>query len=118
MINSTAGKSLNISAPEWFLDPDFIKWFNYRLGAGLATWQPHAELLKLGNATDSYCDFFVAVDSNLTGEGSDEDMPEKYWDAIIEECKKHFVPKRGDYHIIVRIMPMQQATALLESALL
>jgi hypothetical protein len=53
----------------------------------------------------AYADCFVGVDPGFNGEGTDSDMPEKYWDVVVEEAKKACVGS-PDVHVMVWLSPV------------
>jgi hypothetical protein len=74
------GSYLRINLPDMFEDAAFIAFLNDPK-TNIATWHH--------TATDptphSYSDCFVQFDN---GEGSDSDMPEKWWNLICEICEE------------------------------
>lgn len=93
------GVSLRISAPEFFKDPEFIKWLNN--GDRKFTWHDTGE-------PDEWSDVVVAVDPSLTGEGSDSDMPEAIWNQIVQACRDHYKDRAitNGVHILVWLTPI------------
>ncbi len=55
--------------------------------------------------THAYADCFVGVDPGFNGEGTDSDMPEKYWNIIVEEARKACVGA-PDVHVLVWLSPV------------
>lgn len=53
----------------------------------------------------AYADCFVGVDPAFNGEGTDSDMPEKYWDIVVEEARKACIGK-PDVHVMVWLSPV------------
>lgn len=87
---------LSINAPEWFAEADFLQWLNTP-SRPLMTWH------NKGSEANEWSDTVVFVDPSLSGEGSENgEMPDKYWDFIVSECRSHFRPSTG-FHIVVRI---------------
>lgn len=54
----------------------------------------------------AYSDCFVGVDPAFNGEGTDSDMPEKYWDVIVEEARKVARGHNG-LHVMVWLSPVE-----------
>lgn len=87
-------QGLTINAPQFFADQAFRRWLaeeNTKL-----TWYR-------GRDIDEWSDVVVLVDPGLTGEGSDSDMPEAIWNAIVEACRTHLGPRPGQPHYMVRL---------------
>lgn len=55
----------------------------------------------------TYADCFVGVDPTFSGEGTDSDMPEKFWDAVVEAAKDASGPNRDGLHILVWLSPTE-----------
>ncbi len=53
----------------------------------------------------AYADCFVGVDPAFNGEGTDSDMPEKYWDVVVEEARKACAGS-PDVHVLVWLSPV------------
>ncbi|MDF0490425.1 hypothetical protein PX554_20045 [Sphingomonas sp. H39-1-10] len=87
-------QGLVLNAPEFFADKDFVAWL--RSDVPKFTWHR-------GDAPDEYSDVVVLVDPDLGGEGSDSDMPEHIWTAIVEQCRTHLGASPGQSHYMVRI---------------
>ena len=68
-------KCVVIYAAALYQDPAFVAWLNDRAGKGLATWHT-------GKVPGDYSDVFIHV--ALPEDGSDSDMPEHCWKAILE----------------------------------
>lgn len=86
---------IRISAPEWFKETEFLDWLNS--DRPIMSWHPK------GQEPTEWSDTIVFVDPGLGGEGSEEgEMPDKYWDQIIEACRSQFVVSSG-FHIVVVI---------------
>lgn len=75
-----------INAPEFFDDPDFIKYIE-RSGAPVATWH------EPGEPAGPFSDVIVFVDPDLSGDGSNTDMPQYIWDTIVEALKRRYGPE-------------------------
>lgn len=90
-------RSLVIHWPEAFKDPDFLSWLNN--ASPKATWHSTG-------TPGEFSDVFVLVDSSLNGEGSDSDMPEHIWTAIVGQCRGAFQAAASEYHIVVRLSPV------------
>ncbi len=92
---------LNINAPEFFKDEKFVQWLNDH-NRSLMTWH------KKGQRPGEGSDIVTFVDPSLSGDGSDDgEMPDKYWDLIVNLCRKHFKPSDG-FHIVVRITNLSE----------
>jgi hypothetical protein len=72
---------VEISAPEFYRDPDFLKWLN-NPDRHQATW--HVK----GKRVNEFSDLFFTYDG---GEGSDSDMPSPIWEKIHQELKQRGV---------------------------
>lgn len=86
---------IQINAPAYFDDPGFLKWLNDPQ-TNVMTWH------KKGSAINDYSDVVVMVDPSLCGEGTDSDMPEAIWDAVVTYTRK-FVGEGQTRHIPVWI---------------
>lgn len=73
------GRYLRINMPDMFKDEEFIDYLN-DLDNTLATWHTRGD-----PNPHEYSDCFLWFDN---GEGSNDDIPEKWWDLICEICKK------------------------------
>ena len=72
-MNIERGVSLRISAPEFFQDPEFVKWLNN--DERKFTWHD-------GGTPDEWSDVVVGVDPSLNGDGTDDTMPVHIWNQI------------------------------------
>ena len=72
---------LRINWPEVYEDPEFVEWLNNPENIH-ATWHR-------GEEPNEYSDLFFTWDSV---EGSDSDMPERYWDKICEIAEEQYGP--------------------------
>lgn len=104
LVKSDVRLSLSIDAAEWYQDSVFYNWFNSRLGKGIATFQHAAQPLN-GSGDQDCADLFVTVSPRFSGDGSDSDMPAKYWDAIVEACRIQFGENAFQDYIIVTLKP-------------
>lgn len=87
-------RGIVINSPEYFADPAFREW--------LANGQP--KFTWFTGQIDEWSDVIVLVDTSLSGEGSDSDMPEPIWNQIVAACAEHLGPDRGDVcHYMVRL---------------
>lgn len=77
-MNSGLIKCVRLDAPEFYKDPDFVKWLNESKKGIIATWHT-------GGAPNDFSDIFVTYDG---GDGSNSDMPEHIWDEISLTCRK------------------------------
>lgn len=87
--------ALQINAPELFQDAAFLEWLNNPKTI-VFTWHPK------GESPDEWSDVIVGIDPSLNGEGSDSDMPEHCWDALVDLCRDCLSPSNG-YHVLVRL---------------
>lgn len=55
----------------------------------------------------AYSDCFVGVDATFNGEGTDSDMPEKFWDAVVEAARNEPGPNPNGLHILVWLSPTE-----------
>jgi hypothetical protein len=72
------GDYLRINMPDMFADPEFRDYLNDP-DTTIATWHTQGD-----PNPHEYSDCFVQFDN---GEGSNADMPKKWWDLICEICK-------------------------------
>lgn len=87
-------RGLVINAPEFFADPAFQNWLND--GRPKMSWH------RPGEQISEWSDVVVLVDPTLTGEGSDADMPDQFWNRIVSACRDHLGPSRAPtahYHV-------------------
>lgn len=75
----TEGLVLNV--PDWFEDAEFTEWLNSPRTT-VMTWHPKGEL------PNEWSDVLVLVDPSLDGDGTDSDMPERFWNAIVDACRE------------------------------
>lgn len=88
-------RGLVINAPDIFADPAFQAW--------LADDRPKFTWYRDGPLNE-YSDVIVLVDPNLTGEGSDSDMPAYIWKRIIDACIEYLGSAHGsEHHYMVRL---------------
>lgn len=88
--------SLVIHAAPIFKNPSFLEWLND--GKPKMTWHQ-------GGAPSDFSDVIVCVDPSLSGEGTDTDMPEEIWQAIVQKVIDFGVkPSQYDSHITVRLV--------------
>ncbi len=93
--NVVVGPGLTINCPEVFKDPMFIEWLNNE--SPKMTWHQ-------GGNPSEWSDVVVMVDPTLNGEGTDSDMPEHVWSAIVSACKTHLgIHPTPSAHIHVRL---------------
>jgi len=96
-IKVTRTTVLTINAPEWFENEEFLAWINTP-ETNTMTWH------KKGEPTNEFSDICVWVEPSLNGEGTDSDMPDAFWDAIIELCKRHVGANAyANSHIPIRL---------------
>jgi len=86
-MTSERGHLLKINCPELFADPEFAAWLNAGSATGgadnrVATW--HVPDEPMGGYSDLFGTIYVTDDGS---EGSDDDMPEPCWDAIVSHCR-------------------------------
>lgn len=87
---------LVLNVPDWFQEPEFLSWLN-NPPSPVMTW--HERDTPAGECSDTV----VFVDPGLQGEGTDSDMPEKYWEAIVDACRSRFRPGQSQDHLVVRL---------------
>lgn len=88
-------QGLVVNAPDFFADPAFRQW--------LASDVPKFTWYQ-GGLVDEWSDVVVLVDPSLCGEGSDSDMPERFWTRIIDLCRTHCAPSTvSQHHVMVRL---------------
>lgn len=81
-------RGISINVPEFFRDPEFLAWLN-NPDNRVFTWH------KKGEEPGDYSDVVVTLEGDLSGEGSDSDMPEYCWDLILEACQKYLGEDRS-----------------------
>jgi hypothetical protein len=89
---------------DWFdaqQHPDFVAWADKRRPQGLASWSDS----DTSHGDGEYPDIFVGLDPSLNGEGTDSDMPEAYWNALVASVQDQFVSGVSTLHVIVWIRP-------------
>lgn len=89
---------------DWFdaqRHPDFVVWADKRRSQGLASWCDSDS----SHGASEYPDIFVGVDPSLNGEGTDSDMPEPYWDALLASVRGQLVSGASTLHVIAWIRP-------------
>ena len=84
---------------DWFAKDDFRTWADAARLRGLASWGFN------GHTSEGYSDIFVAIDPSLNGEGTDNDMPSHYWNAIMAAVRFHVRPQATNEHVVVRLAP-------------
>lgn len=91
---------VTIDRPQWYKNPDFLDYIN----------DPDNALMSFhisGRQANEWSDVLVWVDPSLNGEGDSSDIPEVYWDEIVQVAKlassKHRLLRE---HIGVRIRNM------------
>ena len=87
-------RGLVLNVPEFFADATFQHWL--RNDVPKFTWYRSGEI-------DEWSDVVVLVDPNLSGEGTDSDMPSAIWDQIVDLCRTHLGRADGQYHYMVRL---------------
>jgi hypothetical protein len=55
----------------------------------------------------AYADCFVGVDPTFSGEGTDSDMPEKFWNAVVEAARNEPGPNPNELHVLVWLCPTE-----------
>ncbi|MCP1674321.1 hypothetical protein J2T57_001423 [Natronocella acetinitrilica] len=103
-VTSSAGALVVMRVP-WFTADEhkaFQEWVSGRVGHGLASWIPAGYRCT----QTEFPDIFVGVDPGLSGEGTDAEMPEHYWSAVVEAARAHGQGHNG-HHIIVWIGPAE-----------
>lgn len=53
----------------------------------------------------TYADCFVGVDPGFTGEGTDSDMPERFWDVVVDAARNVPGPNADGLHVLVWLSP-------------
>jgi hypothetical protein len=74
------GAYLRINMPDMFADPEFMAYLNDTEENSVATWHKRGS----DDEAHAYSDTFVQFDC---GEGSNANMPEKWWNLICEICE-------------------------------
>lgn len=73
-------RGLVMNVPDFFADPEFRHWL--QSDPPKLTWYRNGTI-------DEWSDVVVMVDPSLTGEGSDSDMPDRFWNRIVDACREH-----------------------------
>lgn len=100
---ATVGAMVQMQVP-WFdaeAHPEFVSWADKaRKERGLASWCAPG----VSHGGNDFPDIFVGVDPSMSGEGTDSDMPDEYWRAVVDVAAqaRHLANGR---HIIVWIEP-------------
>jgi len=55
----------------------------------------------------AYADCFVGVDPGFSGEGTDSDMPEKFWNVVVDAARKAVGPNHDGLHVMVWLSPIE-----------
>lgn len=55
----------------------------------------------------AYADCFVGVDPTFSGEGTDSDMPEKFWNVVVEAARNAPGSNPNGLHVMVRLSPVE-----------
>lgn len=84
MIESKTCVQINI--PLLFQDPDFLEWLNSE-ECGIATW--HKKGGEPGQFSDCFMTLCYESQSLDRPDGSDSDMPQKCFEAIINKMIEH-----------------------------
>ncbi|ADC73209.1 hypothetical protein TK90_2723 (plasmid) [Thioalkalivibrio sp. K90mix] len=99
---SAVGRMVQIRV-DWFdseWHPQFAEWVKHGASGSLATWlRPDASLIG-----EEYPDVFVGVDPSFSGEGTDSDMPDPYWDEVVKAAQQAGGGANG-LHVVVWITP-------------
>lgn len=105
-IEKPFGLHLTMNAPEFFSRKDFIEYVENN---PVFTWH------QRGDEPGEYSDVIVLVEPCLNGEGSESDMPEDIWTAILDTLKSQFgeegegIPAQfRNMHMAVRITNLDQ----------
>lgn len=91
-------------------DPDVLEEEEGRLETAETALNVIEETLRdLSNNVDqgdrySFADCFVGVDPSFSGEGTDSDMPEKFWNVVVEKARTVGSSPDG-LHVLVWISP-------------
>lgn len=80
-VQKSLGLVLNV--PHFFADTEFQSWLNDPRNC-VMTWH------KKGQPVNEFSDVVVLVDPSLAGDGTDSDMPESMWEAIVEACRNAY----------------------------
>ena len=91
---------VTIDVADWYRDPEFLEAIENN---PVMTW--HVK----GREPTDYSDVLLWVDPSLNGEGADEsDIPDRYWDAVIEAVKQANIAPRGGPHVLVRLRNLEE----------
>jgi hypothetical protein len=93
-IGHLTGLTLNV--PEWFADPEFCEWLN-RDDTWVFTWH------EKGTVPSDFSDVVVTLEPSCTGEGSASDMPQRFWDSVVNTCKREIGENNSNFHYLVRL---------------
>lgn len=85
-MTSERDQAIKINCPELFRDPAFAAWLNRQdRSSPIATWYVP------GTPPGEYADVFMTFEDSGEApefvDGSDSDMPEPCWTAIVEHCR-------------------------------
>lgn len=90
------------------IGPDEEKSQNCRIAAAKAKLNKLYDIMiSIPDNDDmaTYCDCFVGVDPGLSGEGTDSDMPEEYWNQIVDHVQKLYRGPNDGMHIVAWLKP-------------
>lgn len=93
---TSESKGLILNVPQWFEETEFLEWLNDPQRV-VMSWH------RCGEAPGDYSDTMVFVCPSLSGEGSDSDMPAKYWNEIVSACRSRFRPGESESMLCVRL---------------
>lgn len=88
--------SLVLNVPAWFREEGFVEWLNDP-NNNVMTWH------QAPRRPNEWSDVVVLVDPQINGEGSNSDMPAKYWDQIVGSCRDAGLVME-EAHIPVRLV--------------
>lgn len=88
-------RGLVLNVPDIFADVAFQQWVES--DPPKFTWHH-------GGPPHEWSDVVVLVDPDLSGEGSDSDMPTPIWDRIVDACRQHLGADASQVcHYMVRL---------------
>ena len=100
-------------APGAIADPEVLEDEEERLDAAIEALGYVSERLqecfKKAQMEDlyAYADCFVGVDPGFSGEGIESDMPEKFWDVVVEAARNAPGPNPDGLHVVVWLSPSE-----------
>jgi hypothetical protein len=70
---------LRINAPEWYADPDWMRWLN---SPGSATWHHKGDGKAAGESSDAFCTYCYREGSDYPPYSDWPGIPDHIWEQI------------------------------------